>query len=110
MRREEAEVQRESLQRDDHEHTYFVREQPVGDWEVVRINLPPPSSHHVVAGWGAASPTTDAERTAELADAARRLKALRERRARLANVPNREPVGPPEDPRPFIVRQIPGFG
>jgi hypothetical protein len=104
MRREAAEAQRERLQRDDHEHTYVVREQPAGEWEVVRMNIPCPTSHYVVAGRGAASPT-DAEQTAELADAARRLKALRERRARLANVP-----APPEDLGPFVVRQIPGFG
>jgi hypothetical protein len=103
MRREGAEAHRERLQRDDHEHTYVVREQPAGEWEVVRTNIPRPTAHHVVAGRGAASPT-DAEQTAELADAARRLKALRERRARLANVP-----APPEDPPLFIVRQIPGF-
>jgi hypothetical protein len=100
MRREEAEAQRERLQRDDHEHTYVVREQPGGEWEVARTNIPRRTSHHVVAGRGAASPTD-----AELADAARRLKKLRERRARLANVP-----APPEDPGPFVVRQIPGFG
>jgi hypothetical protein len=40
MRREEADAERERLQRDDREHTYVVREQPVGEWEVVRINLP----------------------------------------------------------------------
>ncbi len=43
MRREEAEAERERLQRDDHEHTYFVREQPVGEWEVLRANLPRPT-------------------------------------------------------------------
>jgi hypothetical protein len=42
MTREEAEAERERLQRDDREHTYFVREQPVGEWEVVRTNLPRP--------------------------------------------------------------------
>jgi hypothetical protein len=104
MRREDAEPQRERLQRDDHEHTYVVREQPAGEWEVVRTNIPTPTSHRVVARRRAASPT-DAEQTAELADAARRLEKLRERRARLANVPT-----PPEDPGPFVVRQIPGFG
>jgi hypothetical protein len=40
MRREEAEAERERLQRDDHQHTYVVREQPAGEWEVVRLNLP----------------------------------------------------------------------
>jgi hypothetical protein len=104
MRREDAEEQRQRLQRDDHEHTYLVRRQAAGEWEVVRTNIPCPTSHRVVADRGAASPT-DAEQTAELADAARRLKNLRERRARLANVP-----APPEDPGPFVVRQIPGFG
>ena len=39
MRREEAEAERERLQRDDHQHTYVVREQPAGEWEVVRLNL-----------------------------------------------------------------------
>jgi hypothetical protein len=98
MRREEAEARRETLQRNDHEHTYAVREQPAGEWEVVRMNIPHPTSHHVVAERGAASPTTDAAQTAEDADAARRLKALRERRARLANVP-----GEPEAPPPYVV-------
>jgi hypothetical protein len=106
MNREEAEAQRETLQRADHEHTYVMREQPAGEWEVARTNIPRPTSpsHYVVAARGAASPT-DVEQAAELADAARRLEKLRERRARLANVP-----APPEDPGPFVVRQIPGFG
>lgn len=39
MTREEAEARRELFQRNDHEHTYFVREQPVGQWEVVRTDL-----------------------------------------------------------------------
>ena len=82
-----------------------MREQPAGAWEVVRMNIPCPTSRCVVAGAGATSPKTDAEQTAELAEAAGRLRALRERRARLANVP-----APPEDPGPFVVRQIPGFG
>ena len=101
MRHKEAEAERERLQRNDRQHTYFVREQPSGEWEVVRTNIPRPTAH-VVTQRGAASPTTDAERPAELADAARRLKALRERRARLANVPGEEPAAPPADPRPFI--------
>jgi hypothetical protein len=105
MRREEAEAQRERLQQDDYEHTYVAREQPAGGWEVVRINLPHPTSHCVVPGRGAASPTPDAEQAAEDADAARRLKALRERRARLADVPT-EPATPP----PYVVVQPPGFG
>ena len=80
-------------------------------WPVISVDTNPrPTLPHIVAGRGAASPTTDAEQTAELADAARRLKALRERRARLANVPSAKPAGPPEDLRPFIVRQIPGLG
>jgi hypothetical protein len=103
MRREEAEAQRESLQRDDHEHTYGVREKPAGKWDIVRTNIPRPTSHDVVACREAAPPT-DAEQSAELADAARRLKALRERRARLAN----EPPAPP-DPGPLIVLRIPGY-
>ncbi len=72
MRRGEAEAKRERLQRDDHEHTYFVREQPVGEWEVVRTNIPRPTSH-VVAERG-------------------------------------KPADVPEDPRPFIIRQIPPYG
>lgn len=44
MRREEAEAERERLQRDDRAHTYFVREQPAGEWEVVRTNVPHASS------------------------------------------------------------------
>jgi hypothetical protein len=109
MKREEAEAQRERLQRDDHDHRYVVREQPAGDWDIVRTNMSPPTSHCVVAGRRAVSPT-DAEQAAELADAARRLRALRERRARLANVPGGKLAAGPEDPRPFVVRQIPGFG
>ncbi len=72
MRREEAEAERERLQRDDHQHTYFVRAQPSGEWEVVRTNIPRPTSH-VVAERG-------------------------------------EPADAPEDPRPFIVRQMPSYG
>lgn len=93
MTREEAEAQRERLQGDDHEHTYVVREQPTGECEVVRMNIPHPT--HVVPGRGPVSPTTDAEQDA---DAARRLKALRERRARLADVPSE-----PADPAPYVV-------
>lgn len=44
MRREQAEAEREKLQRDDHQHTYFVRERSVGEWEVVRTNIPRPTS------------------------------------------------------------------
>jgi hypothetical protein len=40
MQRQDAEAQRDRLQLDDHDHTYLVREQPVGNWEVVRIDLP----------------------------------------------------------------------
>lgn len=40
MRREEAEAERERLQREDQQHTYFVRKQPVGEWAVVRTNIP----------------------------------------------------------------------
>ena len=47
MRREEAEAEQDRLQRDDHQHTYFEREQPVGKWEVVRTNIPRPTSHVV---------------------------------------------------------------
>ena len=72
MRREEAEAEREKLQRDDHQHTYVVREQPVGEWEVVRTNIPRPTSD-VVAERG-------------------------------------EPADVPDDPRPFIIRQIPPYG
>lgn len=43
MRREEADAERERLQRDDREHTYFVREEPAGEWEVVRTSIPRPS-------------------------------------------------------------------
>lgn len=44
MTREEADAERERLQRDDREHTYFVREQPAGEWEVVRTNIARPTS------------------------------------------------------------------
>jgi hypothetical protein len=50
MRREEAEAERKRLQRDDHEHTYVVREQSVGEWDVVRMNLPHRTSDVVVNG------------------------------------------------------------
>lgn len=43
MNREEADAERDRLQRDDREHTYFVREQPAGEWEVVRTNIPHPT-------------------------------------------------------------------
>ena len=72
MRREEAEAERERLQRDDQEHTYFVRERPAGEWGVVRLNLPRRASN-VVAERG-------------------------------------EPAAPPEDPRPFLIRQISPYG
>jgi hypothetical protein len=72
MTREEADARREMLQRDDHEHTYFVHEQPAGEWEVVRTNLPGPTLN-VVAQRG-------------------------------------EPTPPPEDARPFLIRQIPPYG
>lgn len=45
MRREDAEAERQRLQHDDHQHTYLVREQPTGEWEVVRLNIPRPTSH-----------------------------------------------------------------
>ncbi|HWE11889.1 MAG TPA: hypothetical protein VG365_00175 [Solirubrobacteraceae bacterium] len=44
MRREEADAERERLKQDDQEHTYFVREQVAGEWEVVRTNIPCPTS------------------------------------------------------------------
>jgi hypothetical protein len=72
MTREAAEAERERLQRDDPQHTYVVREQPVGQWEVVRTNIPRPTSH-IVAERG-------------------------------------EPTDVPDDPRPFITRQIPPYG
>jgi hypothetical protein len=40
MTREQAEAQRDVLQQDDSAHTYVVREHPVGEWEVVRMNVP----------------------------------------------------------------------
>jgi hypothetical protein len=47
MRRGEAEAERDRLRRDDRQHTYFVREQPVGKWEVVRTNIPRPTQRLV---------------------------------------------------------------
>ena len=47
MRREEADAERERRQRDDQRHTYIVREQPSGEWEVVQIGIPRPSAHFV---------------------------------------------------------------
>jgi hypothetical protein len=47
MKREEAEAERERLQREDVQHTYVVREHRVGEWEVVRMNLPHRSSEVV---------------------------------------------------------------
>ena len=72
MRREEADAERERRQRDDQQHTYIVREQPTGEWEVVQIGIPRLSAHLV------------AERG--------------------------EPSEAPEDPRPFLTRQIPPYG
>lgn len=45
MRREAAEAERARLQADDDQHTYVVREQPVGEWEVVRMNIPRPPAN-----------------------------------------------------------------
>jgi hypothetical protein len=39
MQREDAEAHKDRLQRDDHDHTYLVRERPGGEWEVVRIDV-----------------------------------------------------------------------
>ncbi len=39
MRREDAEARQDRLQRDDHGHTYLVRERPEGEWEVVQIDV-----------------------------------------------------------------------
>ena len=44
MRREDAEAERQRLQQDDHQHTYVVRERPAGEWEIVRMNIPRPTS------------------------------------------------------------------
>ena len=52
MTREEADAECGRLQRDDRKHTYFVRERPAGEWEVVRMNFPRPTSD-VVAEQGA---------------------------------------------------------
>ena len=51
-------MRREMFQRDDHEHTYFVREQPAGQWEVVQIDLRRPSLD-VVAERGEAAAVRD---------------------------------------------------
>jgi hypothetical protein len=72
MSREEAEAERKRLQRDDHEHTYVVREQSAGEWDVARMNLQHRTSD-VVAERG-------------------------------------KPADVSEDPRPFIIRQIPPYG
>ena len=72
MRREDAEAERQRLQDDDRQHTYIVREHPSGEWEVVQIGIPRPSSN-VVAERG-------------------------------------EPTEAPDDPRPFLTRQIPPYG
>jgi hypothetical protein len=45
MRREDAEAQKDRLQRDDHEHTYLVRGRSGGEWEVVRIDLAHRTAH-----------------------------------------------------------------
>lgn len=52
MRREDAEAERERLHQEDREHTYFVREHPAGEWEVVGTGIPRPNSD-VVAERGA---------------------------------------------------------
>jgi hypothetical protein len=61
MRHGEAEAERHRLQPDDHEHTYFTRKQRSGEWEIMRANIPRPTSHRCVAGRVRASSTTDAE-------------------------------------------------
>ena len=108
MLHEEAGAARQRPRRDVHEHTYVVSDQPAREWEILWTNIPDPTSHHVAIEREAPSPTS-AEQTAELAHA-RHLKTLRERRARLANVASLERAAPREDPRPFTVRDIPGFG
>lgn len=59
MRHEEAEAERQRRQRDDHEHTYVLREQPSGEWEVVRINVPRPTSDAVAERGEPAAPSED---------------------------------------------------
>jgi hypothetical protein len=102
MRRQDAEAHRERLQRGDREHTYVVREQTGGAWEVVRTNIPSPLSPRMLQP---VQPRHASTADDELDDAARRLNALRQRRARLANEP-----AAPADPGPFVARQLPGFG
>jgi hypothetical protein len=72
MRRQDAEVHKDRLQRDDQDHTYLVRERGDGEWEVVRIDL------------------------------ARRSSDLRAERG--------QPTNPPDDTRPFLIRQVPPYG
>lgn len=47
MSRAQAESERDRLQRDDHQHTYVVRERSADEWEVVRIDLPRPPARLV---------------------------------------------------------------
>jgi hypothetical protein len=62
MTHREAEAERERLQRDDREHTYFVREQPSGEWDVVRINIPNSQPRMTVAERGAPAPPPEDSR------------------------------------------------
>jgi len=59
MRHEEAEAERQRLQRDDPEHTYFVREQPPGEWQVVAIDVSHPASDVVAERGEPTSPPED---------------------------------------------------
>ncbi len=52
MRRIDAELLRDRLQREDQDHKYLLREQPEDEWEVVRIGLPPSGPQHLRAEHG----------------------------------------------------------
>jgi hypothetical protein len=59
MNHEQAEAERQRLQQDDREHTYFVREKPSGEWEVVRANIPRPALNAVAERGAPSAPPED---------------------------------------------------
>lgn len=53
MRHADAQSQMNGLQREDPEHQFMLREQPEGEWQVVRLGLRPRSNEHLRAERGA---------------------------------------------------------
>jgi hypothetical protein len=59
MTREEAESERLRLQHNDHEHTHVAREQPSGEWEIVKIGIRRSTSDVVAQRGEPAAPPED---------------------------------------------------